>query len=162
MAPIRVSTIEFCIGSIRTPSFVISRCGSAFSFGPQAALRVIGRRCSAQIRHIILLPDRHFGWIFCRRFGESVVQPAMPFRWNTRSFHSAGIDYPAPLAVFGLVISIAEGILPDGIAVKPGGEQRAGRRVVPPYEKLAKGEHHLLRFGRRTIAGRRAHAMNAP
>ena len=71
-----------------------------------------------------------------------MVQPAVPFRWDAGSFDCPGVDNPTALAVFRLIVAVAEIVFANGGAGKPSREKRAGSRVHPPDKKLTKPGHH--------------------
>jgi len=73
---------------------------------------------------------------------EGVMEPAMPFRGDTRCFDGARIDHPATLAIFGLIIAISEIVFADrrpGPSVR---DERSDCRAMSPSEKLTDPRHH--------------------
>src|SRR5271155_44285 len=110
------------------PRFVISsRLGATALRQGRSARTVRGGR-AGQVGPTRLFPAVGPHLFLRRRHIDGVMKPAVPARRHHRRFGNAIIDHPTPLkpecridlAVFRSVISIAEFILADELAVAPG------------------------------------------
>src|SRR5215831_13366231 len=105
-APIRVSTIEFCIrASTRAPRFVVAGGGRALALRPQTAIGMVRSLSPGQVRLVRSFPNLAWQWGNCWWLVEGMMQPAVPFGGHARCFDGACIDHPAALPVFGLIIA---------------------------------------------------------
>src|SRR5690606_13456413 len=116
--------------SLRLPGFVIAR-----GMGTAAPLEIVARRAigtggSRQVGDVVLLPGPRPGGAFGQRLDRCVMQPGMPFRRHLGGFLAARVQNPAAFAAVQrpalvLVITVAELVGADELAVNPGMQQRS-------------------------------------
>src|SRR5262249_25389662 len=118
--------------------------------------RARGPQCTGRAGHIWpvrFLPRARFIVFLRWRRIDRVVQPTVPGWRDTRGLRISVVDDPAPfeperlvdLTAFGPVISVAELIFADGLAIHPGPELGPECLRIPPGEQFEQETFHRCR-----------------
>ena len=134
----------------RIPGLVVSGRHWPVALRQRRATWTARRRRPGQIRLVRLLP-----WISLYRFQRrrrihDMVHPAVPARRNQRGLGDPFIDHPAAVetkrridfAVPGSVVTIAEFVFTNELAIEPSPQLRSEGLTVPPSEQTKQEGFH--------------------